>query len=256
MNIAVVAKQVPDLVEGLEIDVSGKAIDPDSVRHILSESDDHALEEALLIKERVGGRVEVFSLDVGEVKENLVMALAKGADRAALVNAGLDTIPDNHTAAQIFASLVRNSTFDLILTGVRAIDDLDGSLGGLLAGYLDLPYVGLIRKVEVPAAAGTVVVEKEFPGGCAAELAVKLPAVLGIQAAEQPPRYIPISRLRQIMKTAKVEELLVSAPNPHLLEIERLFKPEEGVGATMLSGNPDDLAQQMVSLLIERRLVR
>jgi hypothetical protein len=58
------------------------------------------------------------------------------------------------------------------------------------------------------------------------------------------------------MKTAKVEELLVSAPNPPLLEIERLFKPEEGVGATMLSGNPDDLAQQMVSLLIERRLVR
>ncbi|MGO8731180.1 MAG: electron transfer flavoprotein subunit beta/FixA family protein [Terriglobia bacterium] len=256
MNIAVVAKQVPDLVEGLEIDASGKAIDPGSVRHILSESDDHALEEALLIKERVGGRVEVFSLNVGEVKENLLMALAKGADRAVLVNAGLETIPDNHTVAQIFAPLVRDSTFDLILTGVRAIDDLDGSLGGLLAGYLDLPYVGLIRKVEVPAAAGAVVVEKEFPGGCAAELGVQLPAVLGIQAAEQPPRYIPISRLRLIMKTAKVEELFVSAPNAQPLGIERLFKPEEGTGATMLSGNPEDLAQQIFNLLIERRLVR
>jgi len=189
MNIAVVVKQVPDLVEGLEIDASGKAIDPGSVRHILSESDDHALEEALLIKERVGGRIEVFSLDMGEVRENLVMALAKGADRAALVNAGLDSIPNNHAAAQVFASLLRNLTFDLILTGVRAIDDLDGSLGGLLAGYLNLPYVGLVRKVEFPATPRTVVVQKEYPGGYAAELEVQLPALLGIQAAEQPPRY-------------------------------------------------------------------
>jgi len=256
MKIAVIAKQVPDLVEGLEIDASGKSIDPSSVRHILSESDDHALEEALLLKERAGGRVEIFSLDVGEVRESLVVALAKGADRAALVNAGLDVVPDNHTAAQIFASSLRSSNFDLILTGVRAIDDLDGSLGGLLAGYLDLPYVGLIRKVEASAEAGAVVVEKEFPGGCAAELGVRLPAVLGIQAAEKPPRYIPVSRLRLLMKTARVEELHVSPPAAHPLAIERLFKPEEGTGATMLSGDPEDLARQMVNLLIERRLVR
>jgi electron transfer flavoprotein beta subunit len=256
MKIAVVAKQVPDLVEGLEIDAGGKAIDPGSVRHILSESDDHALEEALLIKERVGGRIEVFSLDMSEVKENLVMALAKGADRAVLVNAGLDSTPDNHAVAQIFASLLRNMTFDLILTGVRAIDDLDGSLGGLLAGYLNLPYVGLIRKVEVSTAPGTVVVQKEYPGGYAAELAVQLPAVLGIQAAEQPPRYVPISRLRQMMKTAMVEELLVPAPSPRPLGIERLFKPEEGIGATMLSGTPEVIARQIADLLVEHRLVR
>jgi electron transfer flavoprotein beta subunit len=256
MNIAVVVKQVPDLVEGLEIDASGKAIDPGSVRHILSESDDHALEEALLIKERVGGRIEVFSLDMGEVRENLVMALAKGADRAALVNAGLDSIPNNHAAAQVFASLLRNLTFDLILTGVRAIDDLDGSLGGLLAGYLNLPYVGLVRKVEFPATPRTVVVQKEYPGGYAAELEVQLPALLGIQAAEQPPRYVPISRLRQMMKAAIVEELLVPVPRPHPLEIERLFKPEEGIGASMLSGTPEVIARQMADLLVEHRLVR
>ena len=148
MNIVVLMKQVPDLVEGLEIDPSGKALDVASLRYILSESDDHALEQALLIKEKVGGRVEVFALNQGEARESLLTAIAKGADRAVLVDAGLDSPPDNHAAAQIFTTLLRAGQFDLVLTGVRAIDDLDGSLGGLVAGSFDLPYAALIRKAE------------------------------------------------------------------------------------------------------------
>ena len=256
MNIAVLAKQVPDLVEGVEIDASGKAVDPTSIRYILSESDDHALEEALLLKERAQGRVEVFSLELGEVRDTLCTALAKGADRVVMVRTGLDTPPDNHTAAKMFASLLRGLAFDLVFTGVRAIDDLDGSLGGLLAGYLGLPYVGLVRKVELAGDQGKAIVEKEYPGGYAAELEVELPAVLGIQAAEQPPRYVPVSRLRQVMKTGNVEEQAASLPSAPPLEIERLYKPEEGKGATMLSGSPEEVARQIANILSERRLLR
>ena len=256
MNIAVLTKQVPDLVEGVEIDASGKAVDPDSIRYILSESDDHALEEALLLKERAKGRVEVFSLETGEVRDTLCAALAKGADRVVIIATGADAPPSNHTAAKIFASVLQGLSFDLILTGVRAIDDLDGSLGGLLAGYLNLPYVGLVRKVEMADGNAVAVVQKEFPGGYAAEMEVKLPAVLGIQAAEQPPRYVPVSRLRQVMKTANVEEQEAAPPSDEPLGVERMFKPEEGAGAAMLSGSPEEVARQVVNLLSERRLVR
>jgi electron transfer flavoprotein beta subunit len=256
MNIVVLTKQVPDLVEGLEIDPSGKALDVASLRYILSESDDHALEQALLIKEKVGGRVEVFALNQGEARESLIMALAKGADRAVLVDAGLDSPLANHAAAQIFATLLRGGPFDLILTGVRAIDDLDGSVGGLVAGLLDLPYLGLIRKVEIGGDGKTAIAEKEYPGSYAAELEVRLPAVLGIQSAEQPPRYVPISRLRQVMKTATVEEVSVSPPSQQLLGVARLFKPEEGAGAVMIPGDAKEAARQIASLLFERRLLR
>ena len=256
MNIAVLTKQVPDLVEGVEIDSTGKAVDPDSIRYILSESDDHAIEEAVLLKERNQARVEVFSLQTGEVRDSLCMALAKGADRVVIVTTGLEAPPSNHTAAKIFASVLQGVPFDLILTGVRAIDDLDGSLGGLLAGYLNLPYVGLVRKVELANGAAMAVVQKEFPGGYAAELEVKLPAVLGIQAAEQPPRYVPVSRLRQVMKTAKVEEQEATPPKSESVAVERMFKPEEGAGATMVSGTPEEVARQIVNLFSERRLVR
>jgi len=256
MNIAVLTKQVPDLVEGVEIDASGKAVDSDSIRYILSESDDHALEEALLLKERAQARVEVFSLETGEVRDSLYAALAKGADRVVIVATGAETPPSNHTAAKIFASVLQGLTFDLILTGVHAIDDLDGSLGGLLAGYLNLPYVGLVRKVETADGTSMAVVQKEYPGGYAAELEVKLPAVLGIQAAEQPPRYVPVSRLRQVMKTAKVEEKKTTPPGAEIVDVTRMFKPEEGAGAAMLSGTPEEVARQMVDLFAEQRLVR
>jgi electron transfer flavoprotein beta subunit len=256
MNIAVLTKQVPDLVEGVEIDATGKAVDPDSIRYILSEPDDHALEEAMLLKERMQARVEVFSLETGEVRDSLCMALAKGADRVVIVNTGLESPPSNHTAAKIFAAALKGLSFDLLLTGVRAIDDLDGSLGGLLAGYLELPYVGLVRKIEIAGGTPVAVVQKEYPGGYAAELEVKFPAVLGIQAAEQPPRYVPVSRLRQVMKSASVEETEAAAAEPESVPVERMFKPQEGAGATMFSGTPEEIARQIVDLFSERRLVR
>jgi len=254
MRIAVIAKQVPDLVEGLEIDTSGKSIDWDSIRYIISEADDHALEQALLLKERHGATVEVFSVDVGEAREALMTAIAKGADRATLIGAEAEPARTSHAAARLFASLLRGLRFDLILTGVRAIDDLDGSLGGLLAGFLDLPYVGLVRKVEISGCAA--IVQKEFPAGYATELEVRLPAVLGIQSAEQPPRYVPISRLRQVMKTARVEEETAAVTDGECALVERLFAPEEGAGATMLTGSVEEIAQRIAGLLVERHVVR
>lgn len=256
MKVAVFVKQVPDLVEGLEIDGTGKALDASALRYILSEADDHALEEALLIKERHGAGVEVFALDLGEVRESLFSALAKGADRATVVCREGEWQPDSHSEAQTYTDLLRKTPYDLVLTGVRSIADLDGSLGGLLAGYLGLPYVGLVRKVEVTADGSAVKVQKEYPGGFAAEIEVKLPAVLGIQAAEQPPRYVPISRLRQVMKTAVLEEVPAPEPRRQRLDILRLYFPEEGKGAAMLSEDPAQAAVEVADLLAERHLLR
>jgi electron transfer flavoprotein beta subunit len=54
MNIIVPIKMVPDLVEELSIDPSGAALDTAWMRLILNEFDDHAIEQAILLKERVG----------------------------------------------------------------------------------------------------------------------------------------------------------------------------------------------------------
>ncbi|NLX97168.1 MAG: hypothetical protein GXY83_13420 [Rhodopirellula sp.] len=78
MNIAVVVRQVPDLIEPLEIDDSGAALDFSSASFLVNESDDHALEQAILLKEAGGGTVTVIALDYGDVDNTLYTAAASG----------------------------------------------------------------------------------------------------------------------------------------------------------------------------------
>ena len=75
-----------------------------------------------------------------------------------------------------------------------------------------MPYVGYVARVVID---GTqVVVRKEYPGGLVAEMEVTLPAVLGIQAADQPPRYVAFGKIRQAMKTSTIEDQPVDAARP------------------------------------------
>ena len=69
MDIVVLIKFVPDLVEDLEIDAGTGLLDRTFLRLMPSELDDHALEEALLLTERHGGAVTVVTLDTGDVDE-------------------------------------------------------------------------------------------------------------------------------------------------------------------------------------------
>jgi electron transfer flavoprotein beta subunit len=96
-------------------------------------------------------------------------------------------------------------------------------------------------------------VRKEYPGGLTAKLEVSLPAVLGIQAAEQPPRYVAFSRVRQAMKTAAIDERVAIDPDQsEPVNVSRLYHPESGKRATMIDGEADEVATQLVALLTER----
>ena len=81
MNIVILVKLVPDLVEELEIDASGSALDTTFMRQIINEPDEHALEQALLLKESMGAEVIVIGLGKEGMDDVLFTAAAKGADR-------------------------------------------------------------------------------------------------------------------------------------------------------------------------------
>jgi electron transfer flavoprotein beta subunit len=120
----------------------------------------------------------------------------------------------------------------------------------LLAGYLDLPYIGYVATVKLNG--GNATATKEYPGGLSAEMEVTLPAVLGIQVAEEPPRYVAVSKVRQAMKNAEIEELkagefeLEGGPI-----VERMYSPEIGEGATMIEGSLDDIADNLIGIFKE-----
>jgi electron transfer flavoprotein beta subunit len=249
MNIVVLVKLVPDLVEELSIDSSGTALDMSWLRLIINEFDDHAEEQAILLKERGGGQVTAVAPAYEGADEVLFTAAARGADRLIKLN-GNFIVANNHALARACAAVIKELQPDLVLTGVQANNDLDGPVGPTLAECLGMPYVGYVSGVTVMD--GKVTARKEYPGGLIAEMEVKLPAVLGIQAAEQPPRYVAVSKVRMVMKTATIEERATEALDPSGGPVvARMFQPEAAAHAEMITGSPYEVADKLVSIFKE-----
>jgi len=249
MKIAVPVKFVPDLVEELTIDESGAALDTAWLRLIISEFDDHAVEQAVILKERGGGEVTVLSAEADGVDDFLFTAAAKGADKLVKLTGDFSAV-NNHALGRAFSNAIKAIQPDLVLTGVQAHNDLDGSLGPLLAEYLGMPFVGYVAGVTVSG--DKVVARKEYSGGLVAEVEVKLPAVLGIQASETPPRYVAYSKIRQVMGTAKIEEQAAEGLDAASgVVVSRMFQPESAERATMLEGSPEDVSDKLIGIFKE-----
>ena len=250
MNLIVPIKMVPDLVEELVIDASGAQLDPEALRLKLNELDEHAIEQAILLKEKGAGQVTIVAPDLPDIDDALFTAAAKGADRLIKLTGNWGNGVNNHALARVMANFIKTLRPELILTGVQAHNDLDGALGPQLAEHLGMAYVGYISGVTL--ANGHVRARKEFPGGLVAEMQVQLPAVLGIQAAEKPLRYVPISKVRATMKTAQIETFpAAELETAGALLAVRLFQPEAGARATMLEGDVDAIATRLVEIFKE-----
>jgi len=233
MNIIVLMKRVPDLVEDLEVDDSGKQLDGEYLKFTLNEFDDHALEEGLLLKEATGGRLTVAAVDGEDVDKMLFTALAKGADRGLKVT-GVEAGDSTRALAEILRQVVAQDSYDLVLTGVQAADDRDGQLAPTLAALLEMPSVEVVTGVT--PGAGHVTLHKEYSGGTVAEFEVDLPAVIGIQAARQAPRYAPVSKVRQVQQSSTLETLSAAAAPGEGFAVVEMTPPETGAGAQMLDG--------------------
>ncbi len=248
-HVVVVVKLVPDLVEELEIDESGKALDMTWLRQIINESDDHAIEQGMLLKERGGGQLSVLAAETEGVDDVLFTAAAKGADRIIKVEGDFEGA-NNHTLSRALQPILQELQPDLILTGVQAHNDLDGSLGPLVAELMEMPYAGYVSAASISGEKATF--RKEYPGGLVAELDMTLPGVLGIQSAEQPPRYVAVSKVRQTMQSATIEEReSVDLDPAGGLPVRRMYVPEAGQKATMLEGDEEQIADRLVEILRE-----
>ena len=239
MKIAVLLKQVPDLAEELEVDDSGKALDTEYIKFRLNEYDEHALEEAVCLKE-VGDASEVtaIALDGEEVDKALFTAMAKGADKA-LKLTGAEA-EGSRNAATLFSEAL-GSEYDLIMTGVQSVDDREGMMGPMLSAMLKIPCVSVVTRVD--GGSSGVTVKKEYFGGLMAAFDVQTPAVLGIQAARQTPRYAPVSKVRQIQQSASIEEKsLIGSTDSARSEVTSMAPPVKTGGAKML-GSVDELVE-------------
>lgn len=255
MRIVVPIKQTPDLVEELELNGDETDVDREFLKFVLSEWDDQAIEEALLVKEASGGEVIVVGFGDPDVELSLYTALAKGADRAVNLTGLGEGWIDSHTRAAVLAGWLAGQEVDLVMAGVQAVDDLDGQLPPLLAATLGWPHVGVVIGVE--GKDNTVVVSQEFGGGKSIRLELQLPGVIGVQAARQPPRYASITRIRQAQQAGGIEEVEVAKPGADAgITVRRLFAPEKTGHAEMLAGSPEEVADRILDLIRSKGLLK
>jgi electron transfer flavoprotein beta subunit len=258
LRVLVMMRMVRDVVEEIVVAPDGKSLDGEFVRLISNESAEQALEQALILKERHGAAITVLGMDRPGARDALTAAVAKGADRAAILTGVRPRPTTREAAGQLAGSLDGIDGLlpvDLVLIGCQSINDLDGHLVPLVAHQLGMPFIGLVTAVE-SVEEGVATVLKEFAGGVRGRFEIDLPAVLGIQAAERPLRYVPVAKLRAAQQSCVIEEI-ASEPREDLdlLPIEALAAPQGTEHAEMLAVDPAEAAGQIAEILTARGLV-
>ena len=259
MNIIVCVKRVPETSEAdILIDKSGKDIDKSGLVFDLSEWDSYAIEEALLLKEKLGGTVTVLSIGGEDSNESLRKCLAMGADHAVRLTDPAFERSDGFATARILAEAIRRIPYDLILTGTQAEDDGYGQVGVTLAELLGVSHAALVNRLDVQDK--KVRVNRELEGGLEEVLEMDLPSVLTIQTGINEPRYVSIMGIRKVAKkeiqtlgtsdlNLKAEEVGLSGSD---IQLEKIFLPPSGEGAEILGGKPEEIAQKVFDILKDK----
>jgi electron transfer flavoprotein beta subunit len=205
VRILVCIKQAID-VSQLKVDTATRRLITVDAPKKISDFDKNALEEAVRIREKLGGEIITLTVGPEDAKSTIREALAIGADKAYVVSDPLFEGSDTLATSYILAEAVKKlGAFDLILCGEASIDSFSAQVGPRLADRLNLPLVTYVRKLSLE---GDVVTAERTWEDSYETVRVKTPALLTVTKELNEPR---IPSLMMIMKASKKEVVLWKA---------------------------------------------
>lgn len=192
MKILVCLKSVPREIVRTSVSDDASRVLYESLGQAVNESDEYALEQALILKNATG--CEVIAASVGSLKcqDVLYLAMAKGANQAIRIDF------DTNEPEAIAVAIARAATklqCDLILTGVESWDNLAAQVGTLVAAKMGIPGAYAVTNIEAGAQPETLTVTKELGWGMQQLLEIPLPAVLCVQSSALPLSYAPPAKI-------------------------------------------------------------
>ncbi len=184
MNIAVCIKQVPDTAE-VRIDPKTNTMVREGVPAIVNPDDLHAVEAAVRLKERFGGRVTILTMGPPQADKSLRRALSLGADDAVLISdkafAAADTFATTYVLALAVNKLqAERGPVDLVFCGKQALDGDTGQVGPGLARRLGLPVLSYVTGIRSVDPAGREIVVERKLDGWREVLQSRLPALITV----------------------------------------------------------------------------
>jgi electron transfer flavoprotein beta subunit len=256
MKIIVSVKQVPARDSALRVDNSGKRLDESDLSYEMNEPDAYALEEALQLKEKLGGEVVVLCLGPQRAAPTIREALAKGADRAIHVQMDEGVVLDALATARLLAKAIASEAPDFILTGLQSDDLGYGQTGVVIAELLGYAHATIVMEVEPQGNA--VRVKRELEDGWFQNVTLPLPAVLTIQSGIKKLRYATLMGIKKAktkeVKTLPAAQLGVDASSA--TNLEHLYLPQRTKQSQILTGDAKQVAKQLVEKLkFEARVI-
>ena len=256
MEILVCIKMVPDTAENeIEPKSDGTDIERDDLVYSVNEWDNYAVEEAIQIRDKIGGSVTVVTAGDEDSEEILRREMAMGADRGILLSDEAFLNSDGKGIATILKAEIEKGKYDLILTGAQA-DDGAAQVGGMLAAMLDIPYASLVSSIEI-IDDSRIKAGREIEGGNREMNEIDLPCVLSIQTGINEPRYVGIRGIRKVasvdIPVHNASELNISPDTVGeagtMVKKIDYFVPEPGEGAEILEGSNEEIIEKLVELL-------
>jgi len=229
MKILVAVKRVVDFNVKVRVKGDGSGVETSNVKMSMNPFDEIAVEEAIRLKE-AGTASEIVAVSCGlqASQETLRTALALGADRAILVETGVELQP--LAVAKLLRAIVEKENPAIVILGKQAIDDDCNQTGQMLAALLGWPQATFASKVKISD--GRAEVTREVDGGLET-ISIKMPAVVTTDLRLNEPRYVTLPNIMKAKKkpleVLKPDALGVDiAPRLRTLKVEEPSKRKAG----------------------------
>lgn len=266
MHFVVCLKQVPDSSE-VRIDPKTNTLMREGVPSIINPYDAHALEEAIRLKERVGGKVTIITMGPPQAKEALKKAMSFGADRAILLSdrafAGSDSLATAYILSRVIEKIQESEPVDLVLTGKEAIDGDTAQTGPGIATRLNFPQLTYVIKVT-NIDQDSITVHRKLESGREVVQA-KLPALLTV---EKDLNDLSYATLPNMMKAAAYDPEFWDAKSLDFdvtqmglkgspTSVNRIFAPPARTGGDQIDAtkDPKGASELIVERLFQQNII-
>lgn len=255
MNIIVCVKQVPGTNE-VKMNKETNTIIREGIESIINPFDTYAIEEALQLKDKLGGKISALSMGIPQTADLLKRAMALGVDEAFLLSdrafAGADSLA---TSYALYLGVKKINNFDLIICGKQATDGDTAQVGPSLAEKLDIPHVTYVNKIE-EIKEGYIRCQRLTTNGYEI-IEATLPALITVVEDLNVPRLPSIKNLREAMnkEVTTLTSVDVNADtkftglNGSPTQVVKTFIPEFNVNSEIIDGTPEEQATKLVDSL-------
>jgi len=249
MHIVACIKQVPDTTQ-VRVNPETNTLIREGIPSIVNPYDTHAVEEAVSLKDRYGGKVSILTMGPPQAREALQKALSMGADQAFLLSdgkfAGADTLATSYALAEAVRYIDGKDPVDVVICGKQTIDGDTAQVGPGIACRLGFTQMTCVDQVlEVAVKERTITVRRHLEGAHEV-LRSSLPAVLTVVKEINEPRYATLPNLIRALEadipvlTAATLGLdadrcgLKGSPT----KVKKIFPPPRRAGGGMVKAEP------------------